>query len=109
VAMRGQRELPCGTATFRRALLIWDESSGIETEALSALRDRTAEALRLPRTAPDEMDSRLQAELTVSLRTLESTAATYEQHRFSPGRLENLADALWHASQGYLNVLHATR
>jgi hypothetical protein len=109
VAMWRSARAPLWNHYIRRPLLIWDESSGIATEALSALHDGTAEALRLPEPTQDEMRSRLEAELAVSLRTLESTAASYEQRRFSPGRLENVADALWHATQGYLDVLRATR
>jgi hypothetical protein len=51
--------------------------------------------------------SRLEAELSVSLRALESATAAYQERRFSPGRLEPLADALWHASAGYLDILAA--
>jgi hypothetical protein len=46
-----------------------------------ALRDRTAEAVALPAPTQHEKRSRLEAELAVSLRALESTAANYEQRR----------------------------
>ena len=54
------------------------------------------------------MRIRLEAELAVSLRALESATAAYEQRRFSPGKIEPVADALWRAGQGYLDVLGAT-
>jgi len=57
---------------------------------------------------PVEMASRLEAELAMSLRALESSSAAYEQRGFSPGKLEPVADALWRASTGYLDVLRAT-
>ena len=90
---------------IRGPLLVWDESVGIATDALSALRDGTADTLRLPGPTEEEMKSRLEAELAVSLRALESATAAYDQRRFSPGKIGPVADALWHATQGYLDVL----
>jgi hypothetical protein len=88
---------------------VWDESGEVAVDALSALRDGTADSLLLPEPAPGEMASRLKAELAVSLRALESATAAYEQRRFNPGKLEPVAEALWRASAGYLDVLGATR
>ena len=88
---------------------VWDESGDHEVDALSALRDGTAQLLRLPEPTPEEIASRLEAELAVSRRALEFTTAAYEERRFSPGKLEPIADALWHASEGYLDVLGAAR
>ncbi|HEY5249238.1 MAG TPA: hypothetical protein VIJ15_12405 [Dermatophilaceae bacterium] len=99
---------PLWNHRIRRPLLIWDESAGIAADALQALRDGTADPLRLPEPTSDELGSRLDAELAVSLQSLESTAATYQQRRFTPGRQEPLADALWRATAGYLDVLQAT-
>lgn len=88
---------------------IWDESGEIAVDPLSALRHGAADALRLPEPTPQELASRLEAELAVSLRSLQSITATYERRRFSPGKLEPAADALWRASAGYLDVRAATR
>ena len=93
---------------IRRPLLIWDESKGIVVDALAALQDGTAETMRLPEPTPGEMQARLEAELATSHRALESAAANYELRRFSPGKLEPVADALWRASAGYLDVLGAS-
>jgi hypothetical protein len=109
VAMWRSTRAPLWNHHIRGPLLIWDESVGIETEAMSALRDGTAEGLRRPEPTDDEMRSRLEAELAVSLRALEAATAAYEQRRFSPGKIEPVADALWRATQGYLDVLGATR
>ena len=38
---------------------------------------------------------------------LRECAATYEKRRWSPGKLEPVADALWRASEGYLDVINA--
>ncbi len=86
-----------------RPLLIWDES-GVAGQPLSALRAGTADPLRLPEPAPDELASRLEAERVVSLRALQSATATYQQRRFAPGKLEPIADALWRASAGFLDI-----
>jgi hypothetical protein len=115
VAIWRSTRAPLWNHRIRRPLLIWDEggmqddSGEVAADRLSALRDGNAETLRLPEPTHDEMSSRLEAELAVSLRALESTAATYEQRRFSPGKLEPVADALWRASAGYLDVLGAVR
>jgi len=109
VVMWRSTRAPLWNHDIRGPLLIWDESVGIATEAMSALRDGTADVLRQPEPTDEEMRSRLEAELAVSLRALESATAAYEQRRFSPGKIGPVADALWHASQGYLDVLVATR
>lgn len=94
---------------IRRPLRIWDESATPDGPAgiLAALRDGTAEALRLPEPAPGEMTARLESELAVSLQALKAVTATYDQCRFGPGKLQPVADALWQATAGYLNVLTA--
>jgi hypothetical protein len=86
---------------------VWDESGDHQVDACSALREGTAQSLRLPEPTTAEMTARLQAELEVSLRALKSTTAAYQERRFGPGRLEPLADAVWHASAGYLDILAA--
>jgi len=109
VAMWRSTRAPLWNHQIRGPLLTWDESGGIQTDALSALRDGTAEGLRQPEPTQDQMHSRLEAELAVSLRALGSATAAYEQRRFSPGKIGPVADVLWRASQGYLDVLKATR
>jgi hypothetical protein len=100
---------PLWNHCIRRPLLVWDESGQDGLTALSALRDETADSLRLPEPTPGQMRSRLEAELAVSLQVLESTTASYQERRFSPGKLEPVADALWRATAGYLDVLAAAR
>jgi hypothetical protein len=119
LAMWRSTRAPLWNHHIRRPLLIWAEShgeesgvgldglSGVATEGLSALRSGTAEALRLPEPSPDELTSRLEAELVVSRRALESATAAYEQRRFGAGKLEPTADALWRAGAGYLDVLRS--
>ena len=109
VAMWRSTRAPVWNHHIRQPLLIWDESAGISADALSALQGGAVEALRLPEPTPRQMQARLEAELATSHRALESAAANYEQRRFSPGKLEPVADALWRASAGYLDVLGASR
>jgi hypothetical protein len=115
VAIWRSTRAPLWNHRIRRPLLIWDEhgslagdeSEGLLLDGLSALRDGTAEALRLPEPTADELASRLEAELAVSRQALDSATAAYEQRRFSPGKLEPVADGLWRASAGYLDILNA--
>jgi|SRR5450631_307265 len=106
---------PLWNHRIRGPLMIWDEhgprdeSGEPARNGLTALREGNAESLRLAEPTPGELESRLAAELGVSLRALESTNDTYQQRRFSPGKLEPAADALWRATAGYLDVLKATR
>jgi hypothetical protein len=109
VTMWRSARAPVWNHHIRRPLAIWDESGGIAADALSALRDGTAEALRLPEPSQDEMRSRLEAELAVSHRALVSATDAYEQRRFGRGKIESVADVLWRVSQGYLDVLEASR
>jgi len=115
VAIWRSTRAPLWNHRIRRPLVIWDEnpvrdeSGEAAVDGLSALREGTAESLRLPEPTPDELESRLAAELGVSLRALKATNAAYEQRRFSPGKLEPVADALWRATAGYLDVLAATQ
>jgi len=115
VAIWRSTRAPLWNHRIRRPLLIWeehdvrDESGEVVSHGLSALRDGTAEGLRLPEPTPDQMTSRLEDEMAVSLMALKSVTGVYEQRRFSPGKLEPVADALWRASAGYLDVLGAVR
>lgn len=110
VPMWRSTRAPLWNHHIRRPLLIWDESTTPDESAgtLAALRDGAAESLRQPEPTPAEMASRLEAELAVSLQALEAATATYDQRRFSPGKLQPVADALWQATAGYLNVLPET-
>jgi hypothetical protein len=108
VAMWRSTQAPVWNHHIHRPLLIWDESATVPVDSLSALRDGTAEALRLPEPTSAELQARLDAELAASHRALESATARYEQRRFSPGKLTPVADALWRTAQGYLDVQAAT-
>ena len=76
-------------------------------ETLAALRDGRGETVRSTAPADDLLSARVREELAVSLRALRACTQTYENRRWSPGKLEPVADALWRAGDGYLDVLDA--
>ncbi|MDP9398464.1 MAG: hypothetical protein M3P96_11890 [Actinomycetota bacterium] len=92
-----------------RPVLLWSLADGIAEEALAAVREGRSEHVRLPAPTPDELRTRLDDELAVSLSGLRTRTRTYEDRRWAPGRLEPVADALWQGSNGYLDVLDALR
>ena len=100
---------PVWNHRIERPALVWDNVDGVREDTLAALRDGRGETVRLA--APDEnvLRARMEDEMTVSLHALGACTRTYEQRRWSPGKLEPFADALWRASDGYLDILDALR
>lgn len=96
---------PVWNHSIQRPALVWDEAGGVAEEALAALREGRGESVRLPAPSDEDLRSRLGEELTVCLRALRARTRDYEDRRWRPGRLEPVADALWRASDGYLDVL----
>jgi hypothetical protein len=90
-----------------RPALVWDEVDGVREDVLAALREGDGESVRIEAPAPDLLRDRLADELAVSLRSLRSCTQTYDDRRWRPGKLEPVADALWRASDGYLDILDA--
>lgn len=90
-----------------RPVLVWDVDEGVREDALAALRDGHGEQVRTAAPSDEDYARRLRDELAVSLRTLRSRTEAYEERRWRPGKLEPFADALWQASDGYLDVLDA--
>lgn len=92
-----------------RPALVWDSASGVAEETIAALREGRAESVRLPAPTAAELRMRLDDELGVSLAALRGRSRDYDERRWSPGKLEPVADALWRAGDGYLDVLDALR
>ena len=90
-----------------RPLRVWDEADGVQEEVLAALREGRGESLRPAAPPPELLRARLNEELAVSLHALRACTKDYEDRRWSPGKLEPVADALWRAGDGYLDVLDA--
>ncbi|WP_436497746.1 DUF7711 family protein [Actinokineospora sp. HUAS TT18] len=97
---------PIWNHALDRPVLIWTVTDGIHEEALAAIAD-DSDSVRLPLPSPDLLAERLADELAVSLRALQRCTDTYTERRWRPGKLEPTADALWHASEGYLDLLNA--
>jgi hypothetical protein len=90
-----------------RPVLVWDATGGVVEEALVALKKGSSDSVRLPAPADDELRARLDDELAVSLHALRGRASVYADRRWSPGKLETIADPLWRAGEGYLDILDA--
>ncbi|CRK57321.1 hypothetical protein [Alloactinosynnema sp. L-07] len=99
---------PVWNHALDRPVLIWTVADGINEDALRAIADNDIDDVRLPAPSPGLRAERLADELAVSLRALRACTATYTERRWKPGKLEPTADALWHASEGYLDLLGAT-
>lgn len=99
--------VPVDNHRIVRPVLLWDVDGGVRDDALAALRDGAAEPFRAPAPPADELAARLRDELGVSLAALRARTAAYEERRWAPGRLDPLADALWEAADGYLDLLDA--
>jgi hypothetical protein len=90
-----------------RPALVWDDAGGVREDVLAALREGHGQSVRLAAPTPDVLQARLDDELDVSLRALRERTRVYDERRFSPGKLEPVADALWRVGNGYLDVLDA--
>jgi hypothetical protein len=91
-----------------RPALIWDVGGGVREDVLTALRDGRGESVRTPAPPPEAHRARIERELAVSMRALRTQTRTYDERRWRPGKLGPVADALWRASDGYLDVLDAS-
>lgn len=109
IALWRSASAPVWNHYIDRPALLWDSTSGVAQETLVALRQGQGDRVRLPAPTPDELRAHLDDELTVSLRALRDATRAYEDRCFSPGKLEPVADALWRASNGYLDMLDAVR
>lgn len=90
-----------------RPALLWDSTGGVAEKTMAALREGRADSVRPSVPTADERRARLDDELRVSLLALRGRSRDYDERRWKPGKLEPIADALWRASDGYLDVLDA--
>ena len=91
-----------------RPALVWDATSGVHDHVLAAVAAGNGESVRTPAPTEDEYAARLRDELAVSHGALRAATVTYENRRWGQGKLESIADPLWSAADGYLDVLDAT-
>lgn len=64
-----------------RPALVWDEIGGVATDTLHAIRGGSADPVRQPAPGADQLQARLNDELTVSLKALRATTAAYDARR----------------------------
>jgi hypothetical protein len=86
---------------------VWNSIEGEQPDVLAAIRNGDAERVRSVGPTEDELAARLADELAISRNSLQAATDAYEKRRWSPGKLEPTADALWRASLGYLDLLRA--
>jgi hypothetical protein len=96
---------PVWNHRIERPALIWDDVDGVREEALVALQDGDGESVRVGGPTPEEFRVRMARELEVSVGVLRQCTTEYERRRWAPGKMDRVADALWRASDGYLDVL----
>mgnify|MGYP003525246650 FL=1 len=93
---------------IQRPALVWDAADGVHEETVTAIEaGRGVEVAIEPPTGAEFAD-RMRDELAVSLGALRACTDAYDERRWKPGKLGSVADALWRASDGYLDVLAAT-
>ena len=90
-----------------RPLLVWDRAGGLREDALRALREGRGAELGQAAPTAEEFAARMLDELVVSRAALVARTADYDAKRWGRTRLEKLADPLFEASLGYLDVLEA--
>jgi hypothetical protein len=99
---------PIWNHDIERPVLFWDAENGPVQDALAALRDGDGERMRMPGPTEDELRGRIAAELAICLDSVRRCTATYTDRRWAPGKLTPVADALWQANVGYLDLLDAS-
>jgi hypothetical protein len=88
-----------------RPALFWDRETGLDEDALKALSEGRGEDVRIPAPGSEEFRARLEDDLAVSLKALRKRTKKYEDRRWGPGKMTPVADALWEASNGYVDLL----
>jgi hypothetical protein len=107
VAFWRSAHAPVWNHAIQRPALVWDDTAGIREDVVAALRDGHGESVRVDGPTDDEFRVRLERELAVSFEALHRCTEEYTRRRWAPGKLEPIADALWHASDGYVDLCTA--
>lgn len=98
---------PVWNHEIRRPLLVWEGGTGLVEEAMVVLREGHGEDAGLAEPTLGELIARVEQELAISLGALRGRVADYGARQWGPTKLGPTADALWHAAQGYLDLLDA--
>jgi hypothetical protein len=112
VAVRRPAVWPVWNHDIRRPLQFWSYEGGTDDAALAALADGDAESLRLPAPSREEEAEQLAAELEACLDHLRHVQGSFHDREWRAahkglGIYPN--DHLWHAVEGYLDLLDANR
>jgi hypothetical protein len=90
-----------------RPVMFWDAENGIVPDALEALRAGEGAGVRSSAPSAAEFEARMAEELATCLAEVRRCTEVYTEKRWAPGKMTPLADALWLANVGYLDVLDA--
>ncbi|PPK70880.1 hypothetical protein V5P93_002741 [Actinokineospora auranticolor] len=100
--------VPVWNHVLHRPARVWSADDGVDERVIDRIAEGDAESVRAAAPSEAETRERLAADLAVSLAGLRDRTADYQRKRWRPGKLEPVADALWQASDGYLDLLRAT-
>lgn len=104
VAFWRSAHAPVWNHRIERPALVWDDVDGVREETLAALGEGAGSAVRTAAPTDEEFRIRMEQEVAVSLGALRRRTEEYTERRWAPGNLTPIADALWRASDGYLDV-----
>lgn len=91
-----------------RPMLLWDAAAGLRHHAIAVLRDgEDIEHHREPAPSPEELAGQMARQLEISLAAVRKAAHKFESHRWGRGEVLGYADALFAATDGYLDLLSA--
>ncbi len=98
---------PVWNHEIERPAMFWEAADGTVEPVLEALRAGEGARVRADAPSDGEFAGRMDAELATSLAAVREGTETYTDRRWKPGKMESVADALWLANVGYLDLLAA--
>lgn len=90
-----------------RPALFWEREAGLAEDVLEALSEGRADDVRIPAPTLEEFRARIAEDVAVSLATVRERTQAYESRRWDRGGFTAAADALWEATNGYVDLLDA--
>jgi hypothetical protein len=111
-ALRRPAVWPVWNHFIRRPLRLWTYEGGSDEAAFAALAEGDVESLRLADPSPEELAEQLAMERDASLAHLRRVQESLHDREWRSGRKgfgNYPEDHLWHAVEGYLDLLDAER